>query len=731
MDEHISFSVSRVDTFPDHVPRTDERSGFTYQDKYVINYDYNEIDRDTAIDEVSFLCTDIASAGLQCEVRAGEDKSLLIFVRAPKELLSSEIHKSRVKDWLYGITKSQPKVDKRAKSEAYKDAFEAESILSVYHLVNWSKEAGGAGVTPEFGKWENVKSIFPIHNEQANRRLLKRLSKKLVLNKDDLDEIRNLFGSQVAFYFAYMQTYLVFLAFPAVTGILAWAFLPKYSLIYAILTLLGCTVFLEYWKILQDDLSIRWNVRGVGSLKQNRPNYHYEKVIVDSSGRTKHYYPKWKSFARQFLQIPFFAFCLVTLGVIITMVFALEVLVSEAYEGPYKTYLEYVPTLFLAAGLPYMNSFLEDAASRLAELENHRTKDNFEMSLTQKLFVLSFIVNYLPILLTAFVYIPLGDKIVPWLGSQFFSAIGVKLDNNFFQRDPDRLRNEVIALTLTGQLSDMFEEMVVPYVMHRLKSWWHTYKLSRSHFASEKTDDPTEKDFLRSVRRQASLPTYNVQDDISEMVIQFGYLALFSPVWPLVSVGFWINNWIELRSDFLKICIEHQRPHPVRTDGIGPWIYSLDALTWMGSICTAAVVHMFGTESGSSSTLLGKALGGVQWWSLPITIFVSEHIFLVLRALVRLVLQRVGSEEVRRERNERYVRRKKYMDELESANRATEMLDVGAIQRRKSVRLADADVFWTKQVEKGSSIEAAIELIKGVGGPVQDDAASAAHSKLA
>lgn len=43
MDEHISFSVSRVDTFPDHVPRTDERSGFTYQDKYVINYDYSEI----------------------------------------------------------------------------------------------------------------------------------------------------------------------------------------------------------------------------------------------------------------------------------------------------------------------------------------------------------------------------------------------------------------------------------------------------------------------------------------------------------------------------------------------------------------------------------------------------------------------------------------------------------------------------------------------------------------
>ncbi|KAH8205448.1 hypothetical protein TruAng_000354 [Truncatella angustata] len=715
MEEHITFSVLRADTFPQHIPRADDRSGLTYNDKYVVHYDFGEVDEDTAIMEVQRLCADIEGAGLQCEVRASEDRSLLIFVRAPPELLNIEIHKSRVKDWLYGITKTQPQVDKRSKSQLVKDAFEAESILSVYHLVNWSKENGGAGIIPGFGKWENVKSIFPIHNEPANRKLLKHLSKKILLSKDDLDQIRDLFGSSVAFYFAYMQTYFLFLAFPATTGILAWAFLPKYSLVYAILTLFGCTVFLEYWKIQEADLSIRWNVKGVASLKTNRPNFIYDKIVVDHSGRTSHYYPKWKSIARQSLQIPFLAFCLLTLGALITMVFAIEVLISEVYQGPYQQYLEYLPTLLLAAGLPYMNSLLEDAATGLAEFENHRTQDYFTMSLTQKLFVLSFIVNYLPILLTAFVYIPLGNQIVPWLGAFLPNTLGKPLDHHFFQRDPDRLRNEVIALTLTGQLSDMFEEMVVPYVMHRLKSWYHAYKASRSHFSSLDGDDPSEKAFLRSVRRQASLPSYNVQDDISEMVIQFGYLALFSPVWPLVSVGFLVNNWIELRSDFLKICIEHQRPHPVRTDGIGPWIHSLDTLTWLGSICTAAVVHMFGTETGASSTVLGKALGGVQWWSLPITIFVSEHIFLVLRALIRFALQRVGSEEVRKERHERYARRKKYMDELEAANRANEMLDVGAVQRRKSVRLADVDVFWTKQVEKGSSTEAGIGLIRTLG----------------
>jgi anoctamin-10 len=103
-----------------------------------------------------------------------------------------------VKDWLYGITKTQPQVDKKSKTQVFQDAFEAESILSVYHLLHWSKENGGAGITPESGKWENVKAVFPIHNEQANRKLLKHLSKRLLLDKGDLDQIRDLFGSQVS-----------------------------------------------------------------------------------------------------------------------------------------------------------------------------------------------------------------------------------------------------------------------------------------------------------------------------------------------------------------------------------------------------------------------------------------------------------------------------------------------------------------------------------------------------
>ena len=627
-----------------------------------------------------------------------------------------------MKDYLYGITSTAPDPVKNYVA----GDFEAEDVLSMYHLVNWTKENGGAGITPGSGQWQNVKSIFPVHNEEVNTTLMKHLGRRFFLTTEDLDRIRDLFGSKVAFYFAYMQTYLRFLSFSATTGALAWAFLPKYSLVYAIFTLFGSTVFLEYWKIRQIDLGVRWHVKGVGTLKLNQPKFRYEKIIVDAAGRTKHYFPKWKTVTRQLLQIPFFITALFMLGAIITSVFAVEIVISEVYDGPYKWYLEYLPTLLLAACLPYINSCMEDIAAALADYENHRTFDYYEMSVTQKVFGLAFIANYLPILLTAFVYIPMGDLVVPqiksFLGSMFGEALSRHLANDTFKTDHDRLRNELIALTITGQISDMFEEFILPYIMHRVRSWYEDY---RSHipqsasFGSLTPDDPDEKAFLESVQRQASLPPYNVQDDISEMVIQFGYLALFSPVWPLVSIGFFINNWIELRSDFIKICIEHRRPHPVRTDGLGPWIGGLDTLTWLGSISTAAIVHVFGTEAGYDNTVLGQVFGRVSWWSLPVTVWVIEHIFLAWRSLVQFVLQRIGSDQVRQERVERYVRRKKYVESLEAAagghGEADRDDNFDTVERRKSIvpGMAGAS-FFMRQAEMARAEDTAVRFIKTV-----------------
>lgn len=330
----------------------------------------------------------------------------------------------------------------------------------------------------------------------------------------------------------------------------------------------------------------------------------------------------------------------------------------------------------------------------------------------QKVFVLNFTTHYLPVLLTAFVYVPFGDLFFPHLEQLFHYILGdtAKFTAMPFHANPERLQHEVIALTVTGQISHFGEEFVFPFVKQRLSSVYRNYRASQAVGNTPERaiqDDPEEQAFLFAARNQATLPPYDVQSDISQMVLQYGYLALFSPVWPLVPIGFLINNWIELRSDFLKICIEHQRPTSLRTDGLGPWVQNMGFLTWLGSISTAAIVHLFGVDMlGFASS---KSSG---WWTLPVSIVVSEHVSLAVRYVVQSVLQNIGSEQMRKDTDANYVRRKQYLDKLE-ANKS-EMLGLGIEQRerRKSVLMTDGNRFWTKQVEDGKSKAVGVQLIE-------------------
>ncbi|UKZ83987.1 hypothetical protein TrVFT333_011803 [Trichoderma virens FT-333] len=675
---------------PSPPPSPSRAASVTYNDKYVVVYDFSDIDYETATKEFTALLQNLEATGLHVEVRPGYEQTILLFVKAPSALLGNRVYKLRVRDWLYGITQTRPPGNKYTIVPAW---YEAEDILSMDHLVNWPQSMGGAGITPGIGQWKNVKAIFPMHNDKVNQALLRSLSKKLLLSIDDLDKIRDLFGSKVAFYFAFGQSYSAFLIFPAVTGLVSWLWLPKYSIVYTILTVIWCTVFLEYWKVREVDLSIRWRVRGVNKTKNNRPQYKYEQVIVDQYGRTIHYSPKWKQISRQLLQLPFMAIATVALGLMISAVFAVEILISDSYDGPSNLYLDYLPTVLLAVLIPYISSYLETVAKWLTNFENHRTADNHEMSLTQKIFVLSIITNYLPILLTAFVYVPFGDQIFPWLEGhivQFAPSIGNRLTEMPFRLDSDPVK--------------FFEENILPLIKHKMSGWYREYRRAYTKdtvLISMVTDDADEAEFLAQRRNEATLDHYNVQDDIAELVLQFGYLALFSSAWPLIPLGFLINNWVELRSDFAKICIEHQRPAPYRAEGIGPWIVSLEILVWLGSISSAAIVHLFSTD--------GVLSGG--WSTLPLTIFISEHILLALTAVARVIFQRFGSEELRRERSEQYARRLSILDEIEEHRRDGEHIGVRERERRKSLLIAGNESFWTKQLEDGASAAAGMKLI--------------------
>lgn len=62
-----------------------------------------------------------------------------------------------------------------------------------------------------------------------------------------------------------------------------------------------------------------------------------------------------------------------------------------------------------------------------------------------------------------------------------------------------------------------------------------------------------------------------VYEDFLEMFLQFGYVFLFSAVYPMAAFWAVLNNVLELKTDAFKLCRLYQRPRSRKVAGIGVW----------------------------------------------------------------------------------------------------------------------------------------------------------------
>ncbi|OJJ55584.1 hypothetical protein ASPSYDRAFT_48796 [Aspergillus sydowii CBS 593.65] len=680
-------------------PAAKSGSHHSFHVDYVIQYSYANRDPSKASQELELLLRKLWEVGLRTEVRPGEDSNLLIFVRASKKKrLRRALYQSRIRDWLHGVRSSEPEDESSAEPQT-----ESERLRIINHMITLPNDMGGAGITPRHGHWKNVLAIFPLHDEEKNKEYLTDWSQKTFLSEGDLDHVRDKFGESIGFYFMFLQSYFRFLLFPAAFGFSCWLLLGSFSIIYTVVNCLWGVIFIEYWKRREEDLSCRWQTKGVSVVRTTRREFRPEREVQDQvTGETRGVFPATTRLQRQLLQVPFALFSAIALGAIIATCFAIEIFISEVYTGPLKTYLVFIPTILLSALIPTMSGVLVQVATKLNDFENYETQAAYDTALTQKIFVINFITSYLPIFLTAFVYIPFASLIVPHLDvfhltvRPFVSKEKATTTRGHFTIDPDRLRKQVIYFTVTAQVVGLGMETVVPYLKQRFARQYKEYKKKktgrtdtglesetkrpRKHSYSDHHD---EVEFLTRVRKEADRDDYDVTDDLREMCIQFGYLALFSPVWPLVPVSFLINNWVELRSDFFKIIIDCKRPTPVRVDTIGPWLDTLGFLSWVGSITSAALVYMFNTSThgprGEPSAIKG--------WALLLTIFFAEHLYLIVRFVVQTTMAKFEPHNVRREKTEQYMIRKRYLESTLGARSSDDEEDLTA--EDESMELSD------------------------------------------
>ena len=132
-----------------------------------------------------------------------------------------------------------------------------------------------------------------------------------------------------------------------------------------------------------------------------------------------------------------------------------------------------------------------------------------------------------------------------------------------------------------------------------------------------------------------------VSIELADMVIQFGYIALFGFTWPLAALAVLVNNFMAVRLDVWKFCTLSRRPLAQRSRGLGAlWSVVLEAVAVAGIINTCFVLAM------CTTTMSEYFFPEIDTYKRAVAAFATETVFLLAYALVRLLYLHVAPKWV-------------------------------------------------------------------------------------
>ncbi|KAF9976685.1 hypothetical protein BGZ73_008082 [Actinomortierella ambigua] len=604
-----------------------------------------------ALDAYKQTLAKLRRVGLRYESRPGKKNTVHIFILCPWHVLKREVIRNNIQDWLVGVkvadtTEAEAMLQPaQAPDHSLDDLSEADRLRIVYQLLTNLPKEGGAGLYP--GLDEHIDSILPIHDKQFNKAWLKSWSTKWIVNQKDLSKIRDHFGEKVAYYFEFLQFYFQWLAFPTGLGILVHFFGSSFSIFYGVTVVLWSVFFTESWKKREKELALWWGVRNVSRSETRRPGFQGETMMPDPvTGEMTPFFSPYKRWQRKITGVPVVVGGALALAMVITSVFAIEVFLTLYYEGPWKEILVFFPLVLYSLAIPNVAAVCKAVAKRLTDYENHETYGSYDYHLMQKVFIFNALTSYMSILLTAYVYIPFGPQVITTAKAYGLSFAKASIE-------PQMLQNRLRAFMITTQAVSFATETIVPWLTRRafagaakvqakvgdkLQNRDQDSDTDDEHASPQASGSTPSGDraavqhFLKRVQKQVDLPEYDVNEDYAEMVLQFGYVSLFSVIWPVTGLCAFMNNWVELRSDAAKISYNARRPIPARVDTIGPWIDNLQHISWFSSLTNASILYLFHGTTDSPRLSLGFLL---------LCMLVSEHGYLLLRSLVGQVLESV------------------------------------------------------------------------------------------
>ncbi|RZC38654.1 Anoctamin domain containing protein, partial [Asbolus verrucosus] len=481
-----------------------------------------------------------------------------------------------------------------------RQATSMERILIAEEILNVAKFGDGEN---EYGihkliSINAVKTAYPLHDGHYNydpdadnqslndRQLLHKYWANFSFwyKEQPLNIIEKYYGSEVAFYFAWLGFYNKMLIPAAIIALIS-SFISFVQLIAG-----------HNERVFENVLKIRWNVEYVESQTKVRLQYKEKathKRFSMVTGRLEPYTPvKEKTF---YLTLSF-GICLLFMVVVVFAVFGVimyritvAALIRSTTEGPLETFETFLlmssSAILQVVLIKIFGKCYAPLSEWLTKLENPRTQVEFDNAVVYKRYFLGFVNNYASLFYIAFIkgrfYTPAHHSSLTGIETDICHPCGCLMS----------VCNQLFFLMVLKSFIGNILTIAVPLVPQlslRNGSIETNFRKIKSKFKK-----PTEEVLQWEEEfRLEPAGRYLLTTEFMEMIIQYGFVTFFVAAFPLAPVFALVINCLELRVDALKLVTRYRRPIPKKQSGIGPWNGILQVITHL-SVATNAFMLAF------------------------------------------------------------------------------------------------------------------------------------------
>eukprot|EP00826_Nyctotherus_ovalis_P010478 TRINITY_DN12759_c0_g1_i11.p1 TRINITY_DN12759_c0_g1~~TRINITY_DN12759_c0_g1_i11.p1 ORF type:complete len:558 (-),score=130.20 TRINITY_DN12759_c0_g1_i11:268-1941(-) len=358
------------------------------------------------------------------------------------------------------------------------------------------------------------------------------------------------FGEKVGLYFAWTTFYTGFLAYLSIPSIVlsvfqlsTMTFDHPLILLYSLVVSLWITIMNQMWKRRENSLIRLWNMHDFRAKSTERKNYRHELDIDERTGEVVKL-----SFIRSSIRKVFFSFPMIIFGLGLVAAAFIGFRVWDGINSSFKN------TILVGAingiSIFVLNAVYTFVARKLTDLENYRYEDQWENSFIIKIFGFQFVNCYISLFAIAF-----------YDGS--FNSIAYSLG----------------AIFLVKQFLTYITKIVLPYILNIIK-----VRITDKKINALENDRAVKvnRDLEMEYSRNASMETIT---NYCEMIIQLGYISMFSSALPICVVFALLRNMLLIKGWFrvtvgeifssLNAC---RRPVAAGVKGIGTWMGILEVL---------------------------------------------------------------------------------------------------------------------------------------------------------